>query len=157
VARDGNACRFSLPPGLQGRPQTLDFSFSGLKTAVLYHVRKHPPENDGDVADLAASFQETIVDVLVERSLRAVRQWGQGGLGVVGGVACNRRLRSRLSETADREGIDLRIPGPDLCTDNAAMVAGLGGWMLGRGEEGSFAADAVADVPLPVVADAGRR
>ena len=149
VSRRGDPLRFTLPQGLADRPETLDFSFSGLKTAVLYQVRDRPPASEIDVADLAASFQEAVVGVLVGRVERALKRTGMRTVGVVGGVACNSRLRARLQETADRSGIDPRIPGRDLCTDNAAMVAGLGGWLLVHRGAGGLDADAVPDLALP--------
>ena len=149
VARAGNPLRFNLPEGLADRPETLDFSFSGLKTAVLYAVRDRPPASETDVADMAASFQESVVNALVKRAKRALKLAGLPTLGVVGGVACNSRLRSRLEQTAGRDRFELRIPGPDLCTDNAAMIAGLGGWMLKHGCPGVLDADAVPDLALP--------
>jgi N6-L-threonylcarbamoyladenine synthase len=114
-------------------PESLDFSFSGLKTAVLYHVRgrgagaKARPTrlSEAEVADVAASFQECIVDVLVGKTLRAAEHEGVGRIVVGGGVAANRRLRARLEQEAERGGLELFLPKQAYCTDNAAMVAGL--------------------------------
>jgi N6-L-threonylcarbamoyladenine synthase len=114
-------------------PDSLDFSFSGLKTAVLYHVRGHganvkqrPTQlSDQQVADTAASFQECVVDVLVGKTLRAAEGRGVDRVIVGGGVAANRRLRARFQEEAARAGLELFIPPMKFCTDNAAMVAGL--------------------------------
>ena len=124
------AVRFSRP--WLGR-DSLDFSFSGLKTAVLYHVRgpgaaaKTRPTrlSDQEVADVAASFQECVVDVLVAKTLRAAEIKGAGAIIVGGGVAANRRLRARLKEEAGKAGLALHLPKMAYCTDNAAMVAGL--------------------------------
>ncbi len=107
----------------------LEFSFSGLKTAVLYAVHGQgiaqgpPPEPGPRRADLAASFQEAVVDVLVAKARQALRRLGLKRLAVGGGVAANRRLRRGLEEMASAEGVELFIPPLELCTDNAAMAA----------------------------------
>jgi N6-L-threonylcarbamoyladenine synthase len=114
-------------------PDSFDFSFSGLKTAVLYHVRgkgagakrRATHLTPRETADVAASFQEAVVDVLVGKALRAAEATGAGRVLVGGGVAANRRLRARLQEEADAAGLDVFIPPMAYCTDNAAMVAGL--------------------------------
>ena len=112
-----------------------DFSFSGLKTAVLYRCKGQPGAKGSgqpaalsqqDTADLCASFQEAVVDVLAARALEACLARGEKRLIVGGGVACNGRLRARLEEDARREGIELLLPAKRFCPDNAAMVAGLG-------------------------------
>lgn len=118
AAKAGNPKRYPLPKGLSG--DTTDFSFSGLKTAVLRLAEK---EGDAlDVADAAASLQETIVAVLTERALRAVRRLEGTALTLVGGVAANIALRERLRKACEREGIAFFTPPIDLCTDNAAMI-----------------------------------
>ncbi len=101
------------------------FSFSGIKTALLYHLRKYPPGRDGNpaVADLAASYQEAIVDTLVTRTLTALGR--NETLVVAGGVSLNRRLRELLAAAAAARGFRLLLAEPAYCTDNAAMVAGL--------------------------------
>ena len=112
---------------------SLDFSFSGLKTAVLYHVRGHgadvkkraPELSDETIADVAASFQECVVDVLVGKTLRAAEARGVDRIIVGGGVAANRRLRARFQEEAAAAGLEILLPSMRYCTDNAAMVAGL--------------------------------
>jgi len=112
---------------------SLDFSFSGLKTAVLYHVRGHgadvkkraPELSDETIADVAASFQECVVDVLVGKTLRAAEARGVDRIIVGGGVAANRRLRARFQEEAAASGLEILLPPMRYCTDNAAMVAGL--------------------------------
>jgi len=112
---------------------SLDFSFSGLKTAVLYHVRgsgagaKQRPTDlsEQEIADVAAGFQECVVDVLVGKTLRAAESRGVDRIIVGGGVAANRRLRARFQEEAARLGLEILLPEMRYCTDNAAMVAGL--------------------------------
>ncbi len=113
--------------------EAFDFSFSGVKTAVLYHVRgqgagakRRPTDlSEQEVADVAASFQECVVDVLVGKTIRAADACGLDRVVVGGGVAANRRLRSRLAQAAEEAGLDLVLPEGRFCTDNAAMVAGL--------------------------------
>jgi len=102
--------------------KNLNFSFSGLKTAVMYH-RKNSPDTPSN--EIASSFQEAVIDVLVTKTLRAARKLDISTICVVGGVAANSGLRKRFSDLCQRENIRLFIPAPDLCTDNAAMVAGL--------------------------------
>ena len=138
LAQNGNPDAISFPRPFLNR-KGLNFSFSGLKTALLYYLRKtdrtgnkRPP-----IEDLAASYQEAIVDVLVEKSLRAAHRYGAKGLAVVGGVAANSRLRERLKIQADDSGISLVMPPLSLCTDNAAMIAAAG-WEQYR--QGRFAA-----------------
>jgi len=131
---DGSAVNFPRP---MLTDESLDFSFSGLKTAVLYHLRgqnaKGPAEPPDDVADIAASFQEAVVDVLVGKCIRALEFTSIRSLTVTGGVAANKRLRQRLVEEAERRNIKLHLPPLALCTDNAAMVAGLGYHLLAAG------------------------
>jgi N6-L-threonylcarbamoyladenine synthase len=99
---------------------TYDFSFSGLKTAVVNHVRKHP---DVSTADVAASFQEAVVDVLVTKARDAARDVGAKGLCLGGGVAANSRLREQLLGACVEDGLRGFLPSRAMCTDNAAMVA----------------------------------
>jgi N6-L-threonylcarbamoyladenine synthase len=102
------------------------FSFSGLKTALLYYLRDHPPGDDPRrIVDIAASYQEAIVDTLVARVGAAFA--GDRALTVVGGVSLNRRLRAKLADLARERGVELLLAAPALCMDNAAMIAGLAG------------------------------
>lgn len=122
--RDPDRVRF---PRAMVHDDTLDMSFSGLKTALRRHLQGLPRPPDGDeVADLAASFQEAVVDVLVVRTLKAARQTGASHVVVAGGVAANRRLRARMTEAARDAGLALHLAPLAYCTDNAAMVAALG-------------------------------
>ena len=132
AARDGDAGRFDLPRPLLGR-EALDFSFSGLKTAVRHAVNNlgGSPLDANAVADMAASFQAAVADVLADRCARALSVFeadcGQRGpLVIAGGVAANKALRARLAEVAKSAGSQLVAPPPGLCTDNAAMVAWAG-------------------------------
>jgi N6-L-threonylcarbamoyladenine synthase len=104
-----------------------DFSFSGLKTAVVLYVRKHPAV---DIADVAASFQAAVVDVLVAKLLRVAAQTGLSTVVIAGGVAANSALRRRLLDEGDSAGLRIVVPSVALCTDNAAMVAAAAWWRL---------------------------
>ena len=133
AAKKGNRNKIRFPRTLLSS-ESLDFSFSGLKTAVLYHccgqdmknMDRRRPLGEREIADLSASFQEAIVDVLVEKTLHAARHTGVTGVAVGGGVACNSRLRERLTQACAQGGLALYLPAPKLCTDNGAAVAGLG-------------------------------
>lgn len=128
---------------------TLDFSFSGLKTALYYHLRERTRNGTRELAeqeraDIAASFQETVCAILTEKVLTACRLTGHAALAIGGGVACNRRLRAMLTERAGP--VRVFFPPPAFCSDNAAMTAGLGYHYLARGER----ADGSLDVdPTP--------
>lgn len=144
-AQNGSATAIDFPRGLttasdwQSRPY--DFSFSGLKTAVARYLENTPQHVR---ADVAASFQEAIVDVLLQKSVRACQETGIGSLVIAGGVAANSRLRAVATERCAKAGIELRIPNPGLCTDNGAMVAALGSLMVSAGKpptRGAFDAD----------------
>jgi N6-L-threonylcarbamoyladenine synthase len=130
VAAEGNPKAYRFPRAFLNDDHRLDFSFSGLKTAVRYEIAGpgRPDFSAVDltperIADLAASFQEAVVDCLVGKSSLAVQKTGLQRLCVGGGVAANRRLRDRLQETADRQGFELLIAPMALCTDNAVMGA----------------------------------
>ena len=111
-----------------------DFSFSGLKTAVARWVEQQRIDgHDVPVADVAASFQEAVVDVLLRKALDACAEQGAEHLLIGGGVAANRRLRDLAEERCSRAGVILRVPRPNLCTDNGAMVAALGSLVMERG------------------------
>ena len=114
------------------------FSFSGLKTAVRYLLPKYDPV---PVADICASFQEAVVDVLVEKTMRAVRLSKVMSLALSGGVSCNARLRERFMQACDAAGVRLLLAPPALCTDNAAMIAYVAFLRLCKGESGDLAAD----------------
>lgn len=135
LAGEGRAGKYKLPrPMLEQMHKTgnLDFSFSGLKTAVQLLVRRQMPDAAGR-ADVAAAFQEAIVDVLVAKSLYALEQTGLDQLVVAGGVGANRRLRERLDREAAEQGCSVFYPEFEFCTDNGAMIALAGALRLGAG------------------------
>ncbi|UUW92196.1 tRNA (adenosine(37)-N6)-threonylcarbamoyltransferase complex transferase subunit TsaD [Nocardioides sp. WV_118_6] len=154
AAREGNQVAIDFPRGLTSRRDLerhrFDFSFSGLKTAVARWVEAR--ERSGEpvpVADVAASFQEAVCDVLVRKALDAASAEGIEDLMIGGGVAANSRLRVLAEERASKLGIRVRVPRPGLCTDNGAMVAALGATMVERGRTPS-PLDLPADSSLPV-------
>ncbi|QYJ02581.1 tRNA (adenosine(37)-N6)-threonylcarbamoyltransferase complex transferase subunit TsaD [Nocardioides panacisoli] len=154
AAREGDTVAIDFPRGLTSRRDLerhrFDFSFSGLKTAVARWVEAK--ERSGEsvpVADVAASFQEAVCDVLVRKALDAASSEGIDDLLIGGGVAANSRLRAMAESRAEGLGIRVRVPRPGLCTDNGAMVAALGSEMVTRGRTPS-AFDLPADSSLPV-------
>lgn len=155
-AKSGNPNAIAFPRGqVRGRP--LDFSFSGLKTAVRYYVEQQGQEKDVSreeylvsrkqssfasrftlhdprIPDISASFQEAVVDSLIEKTLAAAEHFGDKTILLTGGVACNSRLREKLSEAATEAGLTCIVSSPQYCTDNAAMIAYVGARRLARGE-----------------------
>ena len=145
TAREGSAS-IAFPRGMMNE-DSYDVSFSGLKTAVARWVEKH--EGPVPVADVCASFQEAVVDVLTAKAVRACREHGVDHLLIGGGVAANSRLRALAQERCDAAGIRLRVPRPGLCTDNGAMVAALGERLVAVGAPPS-PLDLPADSAMPV-------
>jgi len=128
-------------------PDSLDFSFSGVKTSVLYHVRgqdgkKPRPLDPAEIGLICAGFQEAVVDVLVEKTMRACARTGAKRIAVGGGVACNGRLREKLTAAAARIGATACFPPGRFCTDNAAMIAGLGYHLFREGKGADLTLDA---------------
>jgi len=149
AAREGNPEAIDFPRGLSNPKDfanhRFDVSFSGLKTAVARWVEREQREGNGVmVNDVAASFQEAVVDVLTRKAIDACLTHDVGTLVIGGGVAANSRLRVVAQQRCDEHGIALRIPRPGLCTDNGAMVAALGSELVRRGRDESqlsFSAD----------------
>ena len=153
LAKTGDENSISFPRGLTTSNDWLtrpfDFSFSGLKTAVARYLEATP---DYAKANVAASFQEAIVDVLLLKSLAACKASGIESLVIAGGVAANSRLRALAQERCEKAGIRLRIPAPGLCTDNGAMVAALGSLMVAAGRTPSpIAFDADSSLPVETI------
>jgi N6-L-threonylcarbamoyladenine synthase len=153
-ATSGNAAFVEFPRGLTGprdmQRHRFDFSFSGLKTAVARWVESR--EQAGEpvpVADVAASFQEAVADVLTRKAVLACREHGVDTLLIGGGVAANSRLRALAAERCSSAGVVLRVPRPGLCTDNGAMVAALGAELIARGRPPS-PLDLPAEPSMPV-------
>jgi N6-L-threonylcarbamoyladenine synthase len=147
LAAGGDPRAFALPRALPRRDD-LDFSFSGLKTAVSMLLRTGAPPEGAQLADLCASFQAAVVDVLTRKSRRAVALHGLPHLVLCGGVAANRGLRAGLAAAAAEDGFRLYIPPPKRCTDNAAMIAAAGTRLLLRGDRARL--DLSVDPGLPL-------
>jgi N6-L-threonylcarbamoyladenine synthase len=151
LARQGDARAIRFPrarlkPGQDGA--RFDFSFSGLKTAVWQHVRDHPIASESAAADIAASLQEAVVDMLLDTTFAAARSVRCSQLVIAGGVAANSRLRQRVQEAAAEFGAGTSIPPLRYCTDNAAMIAVAAQRRLERGESDALSLNAVADLEL---------
>ena len=141
LSMEGDPSAVAFPRGLKG--DGFDFSFSGLKTSVITYVRKHP---ELDVADVAASFQEAVVDVLVTKARAAARETGAKAICLAGGVAANSSLRERTLDACIADGLHAYLPSRAMCTDNAAMIAAAGWHRLQS--DGPTALDAGADPNL---------
>jgi len=149
AAREGDPEAIRFPRGKWG-DGTFDFSFSGLKTAVARWVEDAGRAGEAiPVADIAAGFQESVVDVLTRKAVDACREHGVGHLVISGGVAANSRLRALAEERCTAAGITLRVPRPKLCTDNGAMIAALGAEVVAAGLPPSRL-DLATDTSLPV-------
>jgi N6-L-threonylcarbamoyladenine synthase len=150
LAKSGNPRALNFPRPMR---DSLDFSFSGVKTALLTYTRKRErPIAEGEIPDVVASYQEAIVDVLVEKTMRAAELNGMTRVAVVGGVAANSRLRQRFMEEGQRRSVEVFIPPPVLCTDNAAMIAVVGEHLLARGRRDGYDLNAVSRWPLEQLA-----
>ena len=148
LAREGDPAAIAFPRAM--REDGFSFSFSGLKTAVARWVEARQRAGEAvPAADVAASFQEAVVDVLTSKAVRAAQESGVQHLIIGGGVAANSRLRALAEQRCERAGIELRIPRAGLCTDNGAMVAALGAQLVAHGATPS-ALDLPADSALPI-------
>ncbi len=145
IARTGNAQAYDFPRSMLHDPH-LDFSFSGLKTAVLYTLQKETGEIP--VADLAASFQQAVIEILVGKTLKAAKKTGRRIIALSGGVSLNLALRNAFQQACERSGIELAVASPTLCTDNAAMIAFAGLLRFLEGESSLLDADISPNLPL---------
>ena len=144
LAMEGDRNAIAFPRAMLD--EGYDFSFSGLKTSVLTYVRKHP---DAGNADVAASFQEAVVDVLVTKARRAAREVGATGLCLAGGVAANSALRERVLDACIADGLRPFVPSREMCTDNAAMVAAAGWYRLRHDGPTPLSAGAIPGLRFP--------
>lgn len=133
LATKGDATRFHFPRPMTNRPG-LDFSFSGLKTFALNTVTEHSPLSETDRADIAAAFQEAVVDTMVIKCRRAIEQTGSKRLVIAGGVSANLRLREQLKAFGAKAGVEVFYPALEFCTDNGAMIAFAGALRLQAGQ-----------------------
>lgn len=148
IAKNGNAEAVHFKRVYLDK-DSLDFSFSGIKTAVLNYVNTERQANrELDISNIAAGFQEAIVDVLVDKSMQAVMQYGNGRLVLAGGVAANSRIREAITRRCEKEGIKLYLPEKKLCTDNAAMIGCAGYYKYLKCGADSLHLDATANLPF---------
>ena len=151
LSKSGNPKAIRFPRPSLGK-NSFDFSFSGLKTAVVNYVKSHPEPAGGYpkelVQDIVSSFQEAVVDVLVAKTLQAAQHEGLKRIVLSGGVSANFHLREKMSEEASRQKVKVFIPSPSFCTDNAAMVGVIGYEYLKRGIRSPLSLNAFSNLPL---------
>jgi len=151
LSKEGNPKAIRFPRASLGK-DSLDFSFSGLKTAVVNYMKNHPEPLGGYpqsfICDIVSSFQEAVIDVLIKKTFQAVGQQGVKRVVISGGVAANYLLRQRMEQEALNQKITIYIPSPNLCTDNAAMVGVVGYEYLKRGIRSDLSLNAFSNLPL---------
>lgn len=146
LAKEGDPLSIRFPRPLL-HDKSLNFSFSGLKTAVMTHLKNQP---DSQINDLAASFQAAVCELLVAKTAEAVKRSGYKRVVVAGGVACNSGLRGAMQQFSQKSGVNIYFPSPSLCADNAAMIAVPGDYYLSQGMS-SLDFDAVPSWPLDLI------
>ncbi len=148
IAKEGNPKAIHFKRVLLEK-DSLDFSFSGLKTAVLNYINTEKQAGrEINRADVAASFQQAVIDVIAEKTINATKEMGYGKLVLAGGVAANTKLRATLEEACQKNNIEIFVPAPVLCTDNAAMIGCAAYYKYMAGERGDIDMDAFANLPL---------
>ena len=151
LSRDGRLDGIDFPRAYLSK-ESLDFSFSGLKTAVALYVKKWQKDEKESSrvsrADIAASFQEAVVDVLVHKVMMVKKKLNLSTVVIAGGVACNNRLRNRMTEAAAAEGVQIFFPSPKFCTDNGAMIALAGYHRFLGGEYADLSLDVRSKYPI---------
>ncbi|MFB3924791.1 MAG: tRNA (adenosine(37)-N6)-threonylcarbamoyltransferase complex transferase subunit TsaD [Syntrophales bacterium] len=146
LSKGGNPDYIRFPRSMK---DSIDFSFSGLKTSLLTYTKKRGnPIPEDEMPHVVASYQEAIVEVLVQKTLKAAEQCRVSRVVIAGGVAANSRLRSEFHEEGARKGVEIFIPPPGLCTDNAAMIAVVGDYLLRQGRSDGLELNAVSRWPL---------
>ena len=148
LSKEGNPDAIAFPRAKVAESE-YDFSFSGLKSAVLNYLNSCQMKGEEvNQADVAASFQKAVIDVLVDHSIHAVKEFGFDKFAIAGGVASNASLRAALQEACDREGITFYHPSPALCTDNAAMIGAAGYYEFIKGVRHGYDLNAVPNLKL---------
>jgi N6-L-threonylcarbamoyladenine synthase len=147
IAKEGNRLAVHFPRAMMEDKKSFEFSFSGLKTSVVYYL-KSKNGKCASVADVAAGFQEAVVDVLVTKAVRAAKKHGVKHIMLAGGVGRNSRLREELSVRCKKRGIEVHLPSPEYCTDNAAIIASAGYFLFKRGKVSDLTLDALPNLPL---------
>ena len=152
LAQQGDPEYLEFPKG-RIKGSELDFSYSGLKTAVLYHLQSlSPGDRKSHKANVAASFQKAAIDILIEKSLKALGKYRMTQLALAGGVACNSYLRQRLQKESKKNGFKLFVPPISLCTDNAGMIARAGKFYLEQGQKSDFSLSPKPSLSLSLTA-----